>query len=52
MAIVTAGKPNKSALYNSIVGSWEQRMPIKSSYLSEYNTELIYVWIVQGAQNN
>lgn len=48
---VTPYKPHSSDLYQRITAAGSNKMP-PAGYLSEQEIETIYVWIMQGAQNN
>ena len=49
---ISPGNPGKSELYNSITSKWVELMPPPPySPLSEIQRSLIYVWILQGANN-
>jgi len=50
---ISAGSPNSSELYNSLLSLGDDVMPKKPfKALTEKQIQLIYVWIGQGAKNN
>jgi hypothetical protein len=53
MNIVKPGQPNQSKLYQVITQSGEDKMPpAGNTPLTSDQINLIYTWILQGAQNN
>jgi len=50
MKDITAGNPRSSQAYSRITSTWSP-MPPKGPPLSEEQRSLIYVWILQGANN-
>ena len=51
MGAVSAGNPNGSKLYTSLLSSNRRRMPKNADPLSAAQMEIIYNWIAQGAKN-
>lgn len=50
---ISAGSPNTSKLYNSLISLGDDVMPKKPfKELTEKQIQLIYVWIGQGTKNN
>jgi hypothetical protein len=50
---ISAGSPNTSELYNTLISLGDDVMPKKPfKALTEKEIQLIYVWIGQGAKNN
>lgn len=54
--LVVAGYPDQSLLYEAVANDeqtvLDYRMPKDGPYLSEFNIQLIYDWIYQGAKDN
>ncbi|MEI7801939.1 MAG: hypothetical protein WCI97_04795 [Bacteroidota bacterium] len=48
---ISAGKPEKSGLYKSIIGKAESPMP-PNGPMPDAQISIIYNWIAQGAKNN
>ncbi len=51
MSYVSAGNAHSSELYKAITSLGADQMPVDKP-LNEDQIKLIYVWIMQGAQNN
>ena len=50
---ISAGSPNTSELYNTLISLGDDVMPKKPyKALTDKQIQLIYVWIGQGAKNN